>query len=577
MLPSNKITFTDVPEVLNFSGLFNYNFFVRDEAVNDSGFPNTAQSRLPRYISLNWNSVFIPENINTRQDIVDAISVEENYSKIISEQDFGRVQSSIFSLQDTNVDSKLLFFANKAKEILIPTSSVSSTNEQARNLNSVTSPSVTLRFLNSSLYNPASLGISFAGDQNIEELKKLSEVKTQISFNKKFLSNFIDSIAKDPSCFLADEAEALSDSVRAVQSLSRNQNNSNNLAIQDFQNVVEKYISISLIDNFNQQNDQEPVYPIGYVIEKHVATNHGDTSFVKRFFIEDPRINNYLDTEIKYGEKYFYKIRSVYRLSLKALEETQSPIKRMFKVVMIVGSSWSNFIKINCIECEPPPPPSDLSLSWDQEKRCCRILWSFPINHQRDIKKFQLFRRSSVNEPFELIKMFDFDDSVVKTTNYHETPDAQLIQTQLNPSCFYLDTDFSFDQSGMQFIYALCSIDAHGYSSGYSCQVQAYFDKFQNKLNTKLLSVSGAPKAYPNIYLPADNVFVDAIKTEGYSKLSVFFNPEYTQVTDIENNDLKLLKTQADDKYILQIINTDLNQQKVLNINLTNIITRISV
>jgi len=577
MLPSNKITFTDVPEVLNFSGLFNYNFFVKDEMINDSGFPGVAQSRLPRYVSLSWNSVFIPENTNIRQDVVDSISVEENYSKIISEQDFGRVQNSVFSLQDTNIDSKLFFFANKAKQILTPTSSSFSVNEQARNLNSATSPSVTLRFLNSSLYNPANLGISFAGDQNIEELKKLSEVKTEISFNKKFLTNFIGSIAKDPSCFLSDEAAAISDSVKTVQSLSRNQNNSNNLAIQDFENIVEKYVSISLINNLNQQNDQEPIYPIGYVIEKHVTNNNNNTSFIKRFFIEDPRINNYLDTEVKYGEKYFYKIRSVYRLSLKALEETQSPTKRMFKVIMAIGSSWSNFIKINCIESEPPPPPSDLSLSWDQEKRCCRVLWSFPINHQRDIKKFQLFRRSSIAEAFELIKMFDFDDSVIKTTNYHETPDPQLVETQSNPSCFYLDTDFSFDQSGTQFIYALCSIDAHGYSSGYSCQVQAYFDKFQNKLNTKLLSVSGAPKAYPNIYLPADNVFVDAIKTEGYSKLSVFFNPEYTEVTDVQNNDLKLLKNGIDDKYILQIINTELNQQKVLNINLTNTITRISV
>ena len=70
------------------------------------------------------------------------------------------------------------------------------------------------------------------------------------------------------------------------------------------------------------------------------------------------------------------------------------------------------------------------------------IYWSFPINPQMDIKKFQVFRRKKINEPFELIKVFDFADGSVVFPDLEETINQSLIEKTLYPECSYYDDDF---------------------------------------------------------------------------------------------------------------------------------------
>ena len=45
-----------------------------------------------------------------------------------------------------------------------------------------------------------------------------------------------------------------------------------------------------------------------------------------------------------------------------------------------------------------------------------RINWQFPINPQRDIKRFQIFKRFSTSDPFTLIAEYDFDNSTIRTS-----------------------------------------------------------------------------------------------------------------------------------------------------------------
>ena len=104
-----------------------------------------------------------------------------------------------------------------------------------------------------------------------------------------------------------------------------------------------------------------------------------------------------------------------------------------------------------------------------------------------------------------------------------------------SPTTFYDDYEFNRDGS---FIYAVCCVDAHGLTSTLSPQFEISFNKYRNKLVKRLISTSGAPKAYPNLYLLQDT-FVDVVKDSGHSQLTVYFDPEYLDVFNNNGEDLK--------------------------------------
>ena len=189
------------------------------------------------------------------------------------------------------------------------------------------------------------------------------------------------------------------------------------------------------------------------------------------------------------------------------------------------------------------------------------------MNTQRDIKQWQIFRRTSIDEPFELQKVYDFDDSTVQEKDPgEESVDPRLVEKLTSPKNFYVDFDFNKEA---KFIYSVCSVDAHGLSSNYGMQFEVSFDRYKNKIQKKLISKSGAPKAYPNMLLERDT-FVDTIKDTGHKKLRIVFSPEYLKVKDIENNDLGLLKTDENSVYRLSLINADLQKQTIIDVKLLN-------
>jgi hypothetical protein len=198
------------------------------------------------------------------------------------------------------------------------------------------------------------------------------------------------------------------------------------------------------------------------------------------------------------------------------------------------------------------------------------ISWNFPINPTRDIKKFQVFKRSSINTGYTLMREFDFDNSEIKSDFFENVPNAKSSKS-LYPVLSFIDQDFELGSSP---IYAVVSLDAHGMTSGYSAQFQIRYDRYSNRIMKTLISKSGAPKPYPNIYLNIDT-FKDAMKTSGFSRMTVVFDPEYYVVTRNQQNsenelDLGLIAVSNDDNptYRLQVINTDFQEAEVLNIKI---------
>jgi hypothetical protein len=124
-----------------------------------------------------------------------------------------------------------------------------------------------------------------------------------------------------------------------------------------------------------------------------------------------------------------------------------------------------------------------------------------------------------------------------------------------------LDLDFKADPETLtvsKFIYAITSVDAHGLISNYSSQFEVTFDFLKNQLVKKIISNSGAPRAYPNMYLMTDT-FKDVIKTSGgfSKKMKIYFMPDYLKLGNQQNGIIqKMVETkQSDSFYKIQFIN----------------------
>jgi hypothetical protein len=449
--------------------------------------------------------------------------------------------------------------------MLIPhADEIGSPQDLARVLNSVTNEEIRPDFLSAVLNNSSTYGSYFFTD-NVGDLKEipnetfelLKRVRMYAQLNNKVVADSLATIMADPVSPFADEFTQLMSQAGRTQEQVRTTRNSTLVTADDYDTAVPNYVTYRPIED---DLFEATMQPIGYIIEKEELTSNGAPIVHDPLIVESPAIATTIDIKVKYGAKYRYYIRAIAYIEVQVYDVARN---ENAAAGFLLSSKKSPAIVVDCEETLPPPPPADFNVSWDFADQCARLLWSFPVNTQRDTKKFQIFRRPSIYQSFELIKMYDFDDSVIKS-GFSETPDSSLVELTSAPQAFYLDKDFTRESS---YIYALCCVDAHGYSSNYSMQYEATFDKFGNKLKIKMVSIEGAPKAYPNMYLNIDT-FVDTIKDEGHSKLTVIFNPEYLEVTDSTGAPLNLLKTGANDFYRLQLINVDLQQQQVLNIKL---------
>jgi hypothetical protein len=198
------------------------------------------------------------------------------------------------------------------------------------------------------------------------------------------------------------------------------------------------------------------------------------------------------------------------------------------------------------------------------------MTWAFPVTSELDIKQFQIFKRSSTSECFQLQKVYNFDDSVVPFPS-GETPDATLVEYITSPVCFWIDSDFDSTVNVSQakgLIYSICAIDAHGQTSNYSAQFVVWFDPFKNKLQKALVSHLGAPKPYPNMYI-AGQLFVDTIVTSNRNTMQLYCNPQYYYTTDNQNSLSQVLQTnQVNGSYKVNFINLDNLKAAELDINI---------
>jgi len=599
-LPSKRAVIVDAPEVSDFSAKFVYNFFTRDERENDSGTQTLSglvekpidnlnsvvlesinfNRFTPRFVKLQWR----PVPYGNRPNLGNTISISRNINKIHSEETFISDEYSNIAFQDNGQDQKLQYFIRRQlRELINNQNNISgtvslvaeATRKQMINgsqldivkyLNENTSKEIEGSFLMEVFAQLRNNGILFLknnADQNFDATSsqfasKLNGVKIKAQLNNKFINTILQTATNNVTSLFQDELEPLMKQTERLQETARSQQDSSMMNGSDYD--FEFYDFIDFRSGIDPNSFDSTVQVVGYVIEKTEYTPDGVAIVKEPVIVENPYASTTADLKAKYGTTYGYKIKSIVYVEI-AVEDSE--YNSIAALSFLVASKPSQEVLVQAEEYFAPPPVSDFKVAWDFSKKAIRLTWAFPPNPQRDIKYFQVFRRRKIEEPFELIRMFDFNDATIPTV-LPETPNPELVEKLNSPKSYFLDPEFTKDS---KFIYAICAVDAHGYSSNYSIQFECTFDRFANRVLVKAISLAGAPKAYPNAFLLRDT-FVDTIRDSGHKSLDIVFNPEYMSVIDNDDNDLGLLKMSEDSVYKLQFINVDLQTQQTIDINL---------
>ena len=268
-----------------------------------------------------------------------------------------------------------------------------------------------------------------------------------------------------------------------------------------------------------------------------------------------------LDSKVAYGQIYEYRLRtlSLFEVPCTTPADAAGNPGQQFIGSFLVASSPTQSYRVEAIEDRAPPPPPVVDYYFnytnDYEGSGVTLSWQFPTNPQRDIKYFQVFRRKSVKEPFELLCMVDFDNSIIRSLPKEEI-DPSLVKSYPAPRNIFVDPEFTKES---KFIYAVTSVDARMLSSPYSPQSQVSFDKHSNQIVVEHFADVGAPKQYPNWTAKAQ-FFVDSMKDSSHGKVSIYFDPEAYTLIDGDGNSSPLFQGLGDDrfaKYVFQFINTD--------------------
>jgi len=605
-LPSKKSIIIDVPsgQIQNFAGEYIYNFFMPDEDINDQPqnvLPNIIKALVtndtknvtlrealkqkkneryvPRYINLSWNR--LPDIGNNRR-LIQTVSISKNLSKVLDEEKIGGNLYTPVTFKDNGADGKIQYSINRALEEILKSQNINNVNgleasplDLVKILNEYTSDQVQGNFLAEAFINYKNAGINFLNKEKFDQLvtttiESLKKIGLRSNINNKFLATILRTASEEADNIYSDETLSVLTGADNIQEIAiAESRDPTTIAVSDYMLNIESYIGW---DPYNETGDSE-YQLVGYIINKVEYPRTGQPVFKETIVIENPAISNFTDLSVKYGTVYGYTIRSVFLLKLPAVDNDTGTFGL---VSFLISSQAGPEILIETKEDIAPNPPTDFNITWDYEKDQPYLTWNFPTDSQRDTKYFQIFRRQTINQAYELIKMYDFNDSntPINIREMNESNiDTSLVEnlrasdgTTL-PKNYFFDTEFTKEST---VIYCVCSVDAHGLTSNYSTQMEIKFNRYKNKLEKKLISIAGAPKSYPNFLLNQD-LFVDTIKSSNAKKLDVYFNPEFYKVFDRTGADLELIKTDINSNYRLQMINIDLQRDHIINIKINKV------
>ena len=531
--PSAPATAIDLPEISDVTSEFFYNYYTKDERTVSTGTATIVdvasagadidfvkgKSRMPRSVILKIKVPAAPELKNEssagaflQQYVIDkgpGLLEMSPADLIVFEGALANTRFSSIILQDNQTDET---FYNQLTGSVAFTDAYNKTDTNSEFVNSLNAmwvspmaqatatPSTLRRVLSN--YQPA--GIAYAAsdarvEQITEALRDVRRVEFNFTINNSVISNMVLGALEDRGNIYQDELLSIQERASDIQDYYVLSSSPSVIDSSDFELEMAPVFTLVQTPTENNFADEES-YPIGLYIEKTEINfdSDGNQNFTKcdPIIINSYGNFNIFESDIKYGATYLYKVRIIFLTMYEATaidEDGATPDETIFGISMIASQGVQT--QVAAVENIPPPPPQNLRFNYNFESRCLDIFWEEPTNPQRDVMRYQIFRRRSIHESFVLLAEFDFDMSTSRVTPLEIAPKEKSIRMR-TPSKYYKDRSFKKEQ---KYIYALASVDARGLTSGYSEQIEVKFNRLKNMIERNRISPPKAPKAYPNL------------------------------------------------------------------------------
>ena len=571
--PADKI---NLPEVIDAKATFIYNYYTRDERVRegtsdlkdrilsldasltDEIFYQVKNKKTPRYVKIKIKPPRIDENlINTVPLNQLGIDLEKSLNLIVTE---GATSSQIFTgveIIDTGRESNLYSMLRGTMFFSDIETGKSSQKEAAAQLHNTLQEKGGLsgqdkKIIVEALSNIASEGYNLAPTDVPPDVAAfasdpLGKQSFSVQFNNLLMADVIENSIIIPDNTFQDEIRSLKAFSREIKKeIIASIPPPHTFREADYDLQVDAVQQRAIVGSSNYIERIKKQYPkikfTGYLIEKYEVLPDESVDFLGRLFIQGHNSTSAIDNNVRYGAAYFYKIRTVCLIETIASSENRNDSSLNQNVIAkMLMASEGTLATVTCVENVPPPPPVSMRATFDFETIKPRISWQFPLNKQRDIKRFQIFKRFSINEPFTLLKEYDFDNSVIRGAVTEIAPKENIISIP-KPVLSFVDTSH---EEGEKPIYAIACVDAHGMSSNYGPQVKVERDRYTNVVTRTVISGPNAPKPYPNLFINVD-AFQDCIKVSGYDRIKVLLDPEYYKLTRTKEN-ISLVHATAND------------------------------
>lgn len=581
--PSPGAIIAEVPRASFLGASFVYNFFTVDESQNEDGSAPSQylqrpaeffaspqvvniEARIPRFVRLLFKpaqdveSQFLPP-------VNDGRLISDNFSKIVPVEKF--VEDGYFgvSFEPTQFDDKIYHYVSSSAATLHSSPSLlhslgdTSLHLAVRRLFETlpSSSPVPTSFLEMALVNFKKEGALAAPNSS-----ELSSLRMQL--DSRFAFPIAMTAASDPYTTFGEDIQTLLQALVPVKQTAVAKSNATRILANEYDPPTPS-IDVTFGDESTLQK-QQSARIVGYVIDKWEQTPSG---LIQKdpIIIERSSLTQFDDIHVKFGSQYAYSARTIARIQYVSLFEVTPGNVTPALVTVLISSKPTARKFVTTVEYVAPPPPRDLDFRWDYVRSKLTLFWSLPVNTQRDIKKIQIFRRPDLDSPFELISLYDFDDSYVKYPDPENENVPSEIVTNLDTHLgFYVDESFA---RGSSFVYTLATVDAHGLTSPYAQQYRITFDKITNSLKRELIASSGAPKQHPNYTLIAD-LFQETI-VENKDAVSIAFSPDcYSYVTE---GGARVDLVDPDNSFFMQVLNVDNQKQRSVRFNVVDMRSQI--
>jgi len=562
-LPSKPIHILELPKIENLSIRYVYNFFVSDESIDESG--NEAlngvlserflrkgtvdktnlNSRIPRYIEFDFKVQDVNKNFlnirkqqnselkSSRGEILEAIRDK----KIITSGILDLERFSALTVSNRDIDLELEdLFRDVLNQYVTNEQSIQGAANRFSQKTKINS-----NFLSSYMISPG-LNEKPIKNKASNFLENEKSSSSAARLNSAFLAQMLKkSYQRGTSLYSKKIASDYLDS-------SEQKKEDKEFEVTSSENILDvPFISRKSIgyDVFSSSGQI-----VGVIIEKTRIYN-GKRYLMEPIVIASDNPQKAYDSKVAHGQTYEYVARTIAKLRVPVTTIEG----RVYSQVILAASEPGQTIQVTLTEDRAPGPPQDVNYYFEYGTESLHITWAPPVNPQRDVKYYQVFRRRTIDEPFELIAHLDFDDSAIRNPPNEDIDPALMIAYPSMPT-YFIDSEFNKESS---YIYALMSIDARQISSAYSTQIRVSFDKSKNKIKKEFVCYAGSPKQYPNWNLK-ENFFVDSMKDSGHKSVNIYFNPETYTLIRKSGEKIPAFFSSTDDphaKYVFQFINAD--------------------